>query len=84
MNWFPEHKCGLYLTHNDHRDVYESVYDYYRDVEDFISPEEYQKCVDTDNVWSLQWYPETPIGFCIIRAASLEAIEAQLKERNNV
>jgi hypothetical protein len=83
MNWLPKHSGSLCLSHNDHLDVYESVSDYYRDLEDFISQEEYQKCLETNNVWSLIWYPETPVGFCVIRAASLEAIQQQLKENSN-
>ena len=79
MNWLPEHKCGLHLTHNEHRDVYESIENFY-DVEDFISEQEWHKAVEQDSVWVLQWYPETPIGFCRIAAASLEAIEARVKD----
>ena len=83
MNWLPKHKCSLYLTHNEHKSCYESVTDYYIRGEEFVSPEEYQKCVDTDNVWSLQWYPDTPVSFFVIRAASLESIEAKIKELNH-
>ena len=81
MNWLPEHKCGLYLTHNEHRDVYETVEDFYNP-DYFVSKEEWEKAISEDNVWVLQWYPETPIGFNIIAASSLEAIQAKLKEEN--
>ena len=81
MNWLPEHKCGLYLNHNEHRDVYETVEEYY-EAEDFISLEERNKSIAEDNVWVLQWYPNTPIGFNRIAASTLEAIEAKLKEEN--
>jgi hypothetical protein len=79
MNWLPEHKCGLYLSHNEHRDVYESVEQFYNP-EDFTSPEEWQKAVETDEVWSLQWYPNTPVGFNRILASSLEAVQQALDE----
>ena len=79
MNWLPEHKCGLRLTHNAHKDVYETIQDYY-DAEDFVSPEEYIKAIDKNSVWTLQWYPETPVGFYMICASSLEAIEKAVKE----
>jgi hypothetical protein len=79
MNWLPEHKCGLHLTHNEHRDVYETVEEYY-DADDFISPEEWRDAVAKDSVWVLHWYPETPIGFVRIAASTLGAIEAKLKE----
>ena len=81
MNWLPEHKCGLYLNHNEHRDVYETVEEYY-EAKDFISLEERNKSIAEDNVWVLQWYPNTPIGFNRIAASTLEAIEAKLKEKN--
>ena len=81
MNWLPEHKCGLYLSHNEHKDVYESIQDFY-DAKDFVSLEEYIKAIDENSVWKLHWYPDTPIGFYIICASSLEAIEAKLKEKN--
>jgi len=82
VKWFPEHKCGLYLSHNDHRDYYETVEDHYKR-EQFISDEEWEKAVATDNVWTLQWYPDTPVGCYIVRASTLEAIEAKLKEKND-
>ena len=79
MNWLPAHKCGLHLSHNDHKDVYERIEDFY-DHEDFISPEEWHKAVAEHSVWVLQWYPDTPIGFHRMAASTLEAIEAKLKE----
>jgi len=82
MNWLPEHKCGLYLSHNDHRDYYETVEEYYNR-EQFISDQEWEKAVATDSVWTLQWYPDTPVGFYIVSASTLEAIEAKLKEKNH-
>lgn len=82
MNWLPEHKCGLHLSHNEHRDVYETVEQFY-DPGDFVSEEEWLKAVKEDSVWVLQWYPETPIGFHRIAASTLEAIEAKLKEKSN-
>ena len=79
MDWLPKHECGLYLEHNAHKDVYETVEEYYKR-EYFISEDEYQKAIATDNVWNLHWYPETPIGFHCIAASSLEAIQTALKE----
>jgi len=73
---FPEHKCGLYLSHNPHRDVYEKPEDFYR-AEFSISPEDWQKCIDTDDVWDLQWYPDTPIGFYLVIGSSLELVMAE-------
>ena len=91
----PSHKAGVYLTHNQHKDYYESIQDHINeyasiDADDFVSPEDMQKCIDTDELWELQWYPETPIGFHKVNGSSLEIvlkrameIDAQLKEKNN-
>lgn len=82
MNWLPAHKCGLHLSHNEHRDVYETVEEFY-DVDNFISIEELAKAISEDSVWVLHWYPETPIGFHRVAASTLEAIEAHLKGGNH-
>jgi hypothetical protein len=82
MNWLPKHSCGLHLSHNEHMDVYESIEEFY-DHEDFISPEEWHKAVAQNSVWVLHWYPVTPVGFHRVAAATLEAIEAHLKEKNH-
>jgi len=81
LDWLPEHKCGLRLIHNEHRDVYETVEQFY-DANDFISEEEWRKAIAEDSVWVLHWYPNTPVGFIRIAASTLEAIEAKLKEKN--
>jgi len=81
MNWLPKHKCGLHLSHNEHRDFYETVEEFY-EADCFVSPEEWNKAVAEDSVWVLRWYPETPIGFHDVAASTLEAIEAKLKEKN--
>jgi hypothetical protein len=75
----PSHKAGLYLTHNQHKDYYETVEEHVEEYmnmskDDFVSLEDYQKCVDTDELWELQWYPETPIGFHKVNGSSLEIV----------
>lgn len=82
LDWLPAHKCGLYLTHNEHRDVYESVDDFYR-AEDFVSPEAFARAFATDEVWSLQWYPDTPIGSYTICAPTLGELIEAVKEHGN-
>jgi hypothetical protein len=75
----PKHKAGLFLTHNEHKDYYETVEQYMEsafgiDKKDFISPEDYQKCIDTDELWELQWYPNTPVGFYVVYGSTLEGV----------
>ena len=79
---FPAHECGLYLTHNEHKDVYQNVEDFY-DEEDFTSEEEWQKAIKENSVWSLQWYPHTPVGFGRICASSLEGLGVVETEDGN-
>lgn len=75
----PPHKCSLTLEHNDHRNYYQSLADYLKDVEarggtepDWESPEARQRAIDTDEYWTLQWYPNTPVGFNHVAAPTLE------------
>lgn len=70
----PDHKCALYLGHNDHRNVYETVEQWLDDRDDLYgwpSAEAMQRAIATDEVWTLQWYPDTPIGFHAIAAPTL-------------
>ena len=82
MNWLPEHKCGLYLGHNAHKDVYETIEEYY-DPEDFVSKEEWRNAGESDSVWHVQWYPDTPIGFYTVCASTLGAVEEAIRARGN-
>ncbi|RWE37426.1 hypothetical protein [Mesorhizobium sp.] len=70
---------SLSIRFNDHAANYEDAEDYYAligsedDISDWISTEERQKAIDTNSVWEIQWYPQTPVGFCRIKASSLAA-----------
>ena len=72
----PKHKCGLYLSHNEHRDLYQSVQDYLCDNPkyDWPSNEAKERVMATDEMWQLQWYPDTPIGFHRVAAPTLEEL----------
>lgn len=75
---FPKHKCGLYLEHNPHKDVYIELKDWLKepchDDEDWISPEEKQKALDNNEIWILRWYPDTPIGSYVLMGYSLDTL----------
>jgi hypothetical protein len=51
---------------------------------DWISEAEREKGIRENSKWVLQWYPETPVGFCALAASSLpaliEAVRDHLKE----
>lgn len=82
---FPAHKASLHLTHNDHKSVYETaaqwaanndVYEHY----EWVSDEQREKALATDSVWTLQWYPATPVGFYAVCGADLEAVLTRANE----
>ena len=88
---FPKHKCGLYLTHNRHKDFYEEIGKYvnggHRGTADsFKDDETRERSIKTDEIWELQWYPNTPVGFYAVAAPTLEeclkyALEMERGER---
>lgn len=77
---FPKHKASLHLTHNQHKDYYLTVQkaieqeDHGYGVEDWISKEQMQKAIETDQCWTLQWYPHTPVGSYVVSACDLDAL----------
>lgn len=85
MNW-PRHEASLHLTHNDHKSYYLTVaqaiesgdHGYTDDC--WISPEQKQKAIDTNECWTLQWYPNTPVGFHILSAANLDLLLIKANE----
>lgn len=71
---------SLYLTRNDHAAVYKTATQAMEDAAscgddsfDDSTPEEVQKMKDDNTIWSLQIYPNTPIGFNLWHAATLDA-----------
>jgi len=81
---FPKHEASLHLTHNDHKSYYKTVAQCvangddhgYRE-DEWVSPEQKQKAIDTNECWTLQWYPNTPVGFNILSAADLDVLLAE-------
>ena len=73
---FPKHKASLSLTHNQHKAFYESLADYVMPIDEheWVSLEERQRALETDEIWELCWYPETPVGSHLLCASTLEAL----------
>lgn len=77
---FPRHEASLHLTHNDHLSCYQRVQDavnqsdfgYAND--DWVDDIQKQKAIDTNDCWTLQWYPDTPVGFYKKSAADLDVL----------
>ncbi len=81
----PPHKCGLYLSHNEHRDMYQSLAEFLADMEslrselDWATETSKERCIATNELWQLQWYPDTPIGsYCIFGATLDEVLAAAM------
>lgn len=83
---FPRHEASLHLTHNDHKSYYRTVaeaiqeddHGYQEDC--WVSAEQRQKAIETNECWTLQWYPDTPVGFYILSAADLDALLVKANE----
>ena len=45
-----------------------------KDTIDWPSEEERMKAIKENSVWTIKWYPETPIGFCCVGASTFEAV----------
>lgn len=81
----PAHKGSLYLTHNDHKSAYQSALEWCEDLNaeslaTWQSEEHKQRAIATDEIWTLQWYPDTPIGFFSVAAPTLDELLAFAEE----
>lgn len=75
----PRHKCSLSLEHNPHKGEYETLGDWLQgrdwiDDDDWVSMGDKLTALENDEVWILQWYPDTPVAFNFIAAATLEGL----------
>lgn len=73
-------KCGVYVSVNEHRDLYQTVLDTIpeQELED-IAPAVLEEMKRTDTMVSVDFYPNTPIGFYRIYHCELEkALEMAL------
>ena len=74
----PSHKSSFHLTHNQHLAYYQTVEEYLADcgahADQWGDAAERAEAIATNEMWELQWYPDTPIGSYTIYAASLPAL----------
>lgn len=70
-------KCGVIVTVNDHRNIYENLEQWLVDnrVDSGIpmGSEVWQKMIELDTVINVQFYPNTPVGFYDIYHYDLDA-----------
>lgn len=80
----PAHKAGLILSHNDHLTLYETVSEWIGQMgengPDWVSDEEKARGKETNEMWELHWYPNTPVGFNHVAASSLVALLAYVAQ----
>lgn len=87
INW-PEHKVSLCLTHNGHKSYYRSVAEAIEDKDhgyrenDWINSRQMQKAIETNDCWTLHWYPHTPIGSYVLSAHDLDELLKVAREMN--
>jgi hypothetical protein len=83
----PPHKCSLTIQHNECRDMYKTVVEWVEDEHvsyfDWQNEECKQRAIDTNEMWTMQWYPNTPIGFVAVAAPTLEELLSFAKVRGN-
>ena len=74
---FPPHKCGLYLEHNKHKDYYQTAAEAIAEEKlsnselEFESPDHERRAIETNEIWTLRWYPKTPVDFYSVAAPTL-------------
>ena len=73
---FPKYNISLCLSHNEYKNYYSSIETAVEDhtVREFWLVGEKEKALATGDIWELQWYPSTPIGFHKVVGASLEVV----------
>jgi hypothetical protein len=73
----PPHKASLHITHNQHKAYYQTVEQYFAELrvdDEDVTPADRAACIATNEVWEIQWYPETPIGSRTVYAPTLERV----------
>ena len=88
-------KCGVYLTVNQNRDVYQTVEDRvneineldysqngeHEDYEPEIDEELKARLIEANAIYELQFYPNTPIGFYSVYGSTLDEV---VKEASDI
>lgn len=68
----PRHDGGLTISHNEPQGNYESVGEYLSKSDiDFADDESRAKCIESNSLWEIHVYPNTPIGSYNIGASTL-------------
>jgi len=85
----PKHEGSFSITHNSHKDTYETAEDYLNSLEsfnglftdqDFCTKTSKEQIIKTNEIWECRWYPNTPVGFVNFYGATFGEIFNKLKE----
>lgn len=78
-------KVSMCFTHDEQKSYYQNVKEFFETScdpehieEDFLDRDDYLEAIRTNELWCIQWYPKTPIGFCRIYASSIEKLNEAL------
>jgi len=76
-------KCGIYLSVNQYRDYYQSIEDAVKEERERnstdINDELAARMVAEKSLISLQFYPDTPVGFYIVYGTTLDEVVTKAK-----
>ena len=85
LSKLPRHDCTLSLIHNQHKSYFQTVEesikagDFGYDV--WVNDEQRDLAVKMNECWIIQWYPDSPVGFCTLSAYSLEVLLSNVGEQ---
>lgn len=72
---FPKH-INMHIEHQPHASCFQTVEEWLKENKlsgySDTTPEDEHKMIESDSIWTIQWYPDTPVGFYSVAAASLE------------
>lgn len=83
LSLLPAHECGLSIEHNEHKVYYESIGEYlgrHEMAETWKDKEAWQRMMDTDEIWEMQWFPRTPVVSAHVCAPTLSELLEWAKE----
>ncbi len=77
----PKH-VSLSMEHNEHKAVYLTVQQYTDDISNihWVPGDSRQRAYDSDDMWCVHWYPDTPVGFCSVYGHTLQEILDYINE----
>lgn len=83
-DFLPRH-VSIHIHHDPHKGSYESVQQYLRgkdhvnegpsdgfDESEWLSRDDFKASVSEDSLWEIQWYPNSPVGFCTVYGSTFE------------